>query len=55
MITEVDVARLLMTLEQAVPHMGLREALQRAFERGRIKGQMEGLECAIRIIDEKTK
>lgn len=51
---DAQAAALLLTYESAVPNIiSLREALQRAFDAGRAKGRIEGLEQAKQILAEK--
>lgn len=48
--TAGDIAVLLLTLEHCVPkHMSFAEALQRAFEAGKIVGHLEGLDKGFAI------
>jgi len=53
---DAETVALLLTFEQCVPlTMSLREALQKSFNAGRMRGRIEGIEEAVCIIKEPIK
>ena len=53
---DAETVALLLMYEQCVPlTMSLREALQKAFNAGRMRGRIEGIETAQKIIKEPIK
>ena len=53
---DAETVALLLTFEQCVPlTMSIREALQKSFNAGRMRGRIEGVKMARRIIKEPIK